>query len=280
MIPKKIHYCWFGGNQLNELALKCIESWKKYCPDYEIIEWNESNFDINCNEYVKEAYEAKRWAFVTDYVRLYVLYNYGGIYMDTDAELLKNIDCFLTNPAFSGFENNKEVPTAIMGAECGNKWIELLLDDYNGRHFLKSDGSYDITTNVATITRLTAENYEVTLDNTFTEVDGVVVFYPSDYFCPKDWFTGRIDLTENTYCIHHFNSSWFTEKDRLAKKELEHIAEIRKRYIEKYGEKNGERIIKVWDNIRKVKRVLRESGVGAVFAVIRRKLVSKFSRKA
>ncbi len=280
MIPKKIHYCWFGGNPLNDLAIKCIESWKKYCPDYEIIEWNESNFDINCNEYVKEAYEAKRWAFVTDYVRLYALYNYGGIYMDTDAELLKNIDCFLTKPAFSGFENNKELSTAIMGAECGNKWIELLLDDYNGRHFLNPDGSYDITTNVVTITRLTAENYEVTLDNTFTEIDGAVTFYPSDYFSPKDWLTGQIDLTENAYCIHHFNASWYTEKERLDKKELEYIIEQRTRYIEKYGEKNGERIFLMWKRTRNAKKILKGDGLGAVLAAVRRKLVSKFSRKA
>ena len=100
-IPKIIHYCWFGGNPLPELAEKCIESWKKYLPDYEIIRWDENNFDFNINDYVKEAYENKKWAFITDYVRLYAMYNYGGIYMDTDVEVLKSLDCFLIHPAFS-----------------------------------------------------------------------------------------------------------------------------------------------------------------------------------
>ena len=163
MIPKKIHYCWFGGNPLDELGQKCLASWKKYCPDYEIIEWNESNFDINSNSYVKEAYEAKKWAFVTDYVRLYALFNYGGVYMDTDAELIMGIDAFLNEPAFSGFESTQYILTAIMGAEKGSEWIGLLLRDYDGRHFKKDDGSYDLTTNVKVITELTVKKYGIEL---------------------------------------------------------------------------------------------------------------------
>lgn len=114
MIPKKIHYCWFGGNPLPPLAVKCIESWKKYCPDYEIKEWNESNFDLNCNEYVREAYEAKKWAFITDVVRLYAMVTEGGIYMDTDVEVLRPLDDLLVYEAVSGFETKTRIPTGLM----------------------------------------------------------------------------------------------------------------------------------------------------------------------
>ena len=214
MIPKTIHYCWFGGNELNELSKKCIDSWKKYCPDYEIIEWNENNFDINSNPYVKEAFEAKKYAFVTDYVRLYVLNEYGGIYMDTDVELLKSIDYLLVHHAFSGFENSFQIPTAIMGAEKGNEWISYLLSYYDNRHFIKSDGSYDMKTNVYTITEMTAEKYNIRLDNTFQDFEGVFTIYPNDYFCPKDYKTLDINLTENSTCIHHFNGSWHSKRQQ------------------------------------------------------------------
>lgn len=128
MIPKKIHYCWFGGNPYPEDFLKYLESWKKYCPNYEIIEWNEKTFDINLNKYVKEAYECKKWAFVTDYVRLWAIYNYGGIYMDTDVEVLRPLDSFLECQAFSGFERENAVPTGIMAGEKGQSAIKDLLD--------------------------------------------------------------------------------------------------------------------------------------------------------
>ena len=125
MIPKIIHYCWFGGNPLPPLALKCIESWKKYCPDYEIKIWDESNFDININKYATEAYEAKKWAFVSDVARLWVLYNYGGIYMDTDLEVIKPLDEFLYHKAFSGFEDEVNIPTGIIASEKNNNWIKV-----------------------------------------------------------------------------------------------------------------------------------------------------------
>ena len=154
MIPKIIHYCWFGGNPLPEDAQKCIASWKKYCPDYEIREWNEENFDIQSNDYVKEAYEAKKFAFVTDYVRLYALIAYGGIYMDTDVEVVKSLDAFLKHKAFSGFESSNSIPTRLMASEKDYPLFKTLMDDYENRHFLKEDGSFDMTTNTVTITNL------------------------------------------------------------------------------------------------------------------------------
>ena len=121
MIPKKIHYCWFGGNPLPPLAVKCIESWKKYLPDYEIKEWNESNFDLNYNDYVREAYEAKKWAFITDVVRLYAMVTEGGIYMDTDVEVLKPLDELLQYDAVSGFESSSRIPPRDGGAGGGGR---------------------------------------------------------------------------------------------------------------------------------------------------------------
>ena len=211
-IPKKIHYCWFGGNPMPELAKKCIKSWKKYCPDYEIIEWNENNFDINSNTYVKEAYEAKKWAFVTDYVRLYVLYNYGGVYMDTDVEVIKPIDAFLTDQAFSGFENDELIPTGIMASEKGFDIFQLLLSYYDDRHFIKPDGTFDNVTNVLVITAM-MEDRGFVKNGQKQNIDGFV-FYPKDYFCPKDFISGKIKKTKNTVCIHHFDSSWFDERQK------------------------------------------------------------------
>lgn len=208
MIPKKIHYCWFGGNSLPELAIKCIESWKKHCPDYEIIEWNENNFDINCCDYVKEAYDAKKWAFVSDVVRLYALVNYGGIYMDTDVEVLKSLDDILKYEAVSGFENEKSIPTGLMGCKKNQKLFEELLHEYDNIHFLKEDGTLDMTTNVVRITTLCLK-YGLKLNNTFQIVNGFALF-PNDYFCPKDYLTKKINLTENTYTIHHFDGSWLS----------------------------------------------------------------------
>ena len=128
MIPKKIHYCWFGGNPKPKLAEKCIKSWKKYCPDYELVEWNETTFDIDSAPlFVRQAFESKKWAFITDYVRLWAMYNYGGIYMDTDVEVVKPLDRFLSEKAFSGFESSNYVPTGIMASEKDNPVIGELL---------------------------------------------------------------------------------------------------------------------------------------------------------
>lgn len=207
MIPKIIHYCWFGGNPLPKDAQRCIESWKKYLPNYQIMEWNESNFDINSNQYVKEAYESRKFAFVTDYVRLYALVKFGGIYMDTDVEVLKSYDPFLHHTAFSGFENNNYVPTGMMASEKGGKWVTELLEEYNTRHFILPDGTFDTTTNTITITN-NMLRHGLVQNNTFQDFPNIVTMYPSDYFCPKDHRTGNIFLTDNTICIHHFACSW------------------------------------------------------------------------
>lgn len=145
-IPKIIHYCWFGGGPISAESQKCMESWKKYCPDYKIIEWNDQNFDISTNRYAQQAYEAKKYAFVSDYVRLAVLYEYGGIYLDTDVELVRPLDELLELPGFMGFQTNNEVATGLgFGARKGNSVVQALLRDYDALDFLKADGSADLT---------------------------------------------------------------------------------------------------------------------------------------
>lgn len=214
-IPRQIHYFWFGKKPLTRQAEKCIASWKKYCPKYDIIRWDENNFPVDGNDYIKEAYEAGKWAFITDYGRLKVLYEYGGIYMDTDVELLGTLDEFLEHRAFSGFENDSYIPTAIMGAEANHPWIGYLMGYYGHSHFLKADGSFCYKTNVEIITEMTSERYHVTLDNRKQMFGEGIMLYPKEFFCPKDYTTGKITLTEHTKCIHHFSGSWHTKEEQI-----------------------------------------------------------------
>lgn len=207
MIPKTIHYCWFGRGPKPASVLKYIESWHKHLPGYEYKEWNEDNFDINSNAYVKEAYENRKFAFVTDYVRLYALYTEGGIYMDTDVEVTGSYDKFLHHIAFSGFETSCNVPTGMMAAVKGAVWAKELLDGYANRHFVNEDGSLDMTTNTVVITDYMVKK-GLLLNNKFQEIEGLCTIYPSDYFCPKDHTTGLISTTKNTVCIHHFSGTW------------------------------------------------------------------------
>lgn len=222
MIPKKIHYCWFGGNPLPELAQRCINSWKKFCPDYEIIEWNESNFDLNYCDYVKEAYAAKKWAFVSDVARLYALVNCGGIYMDTDVEVIKSLDPILQYEAVSGFESFNRIPTGLMACEAGQPLFKELLKEYNHAHFIMKDGTLDVTTNVTRITN-TCLKYGLILNNTLQTVNGFTLF-PNDFFCPKDCESKKVTLTENTCTIHHFDGSWMSQEDKC-------FSELKSRYL-------------------------------------------------
>lgn len=212
MIPKIIHYCWFGGNPLPEDAKHYIETWKKYCSDYKIKEWNEKNFNLNCNQYVKEAYENKKWAFITDYVRLYAMVNEGGIYMDTDVELVKPLDPYLKHQAFSGFETDSDIPTGIMASEKNFPLFEELLHEYDNRPFVLQNGQLDLTANVYVITQ-TCLKHGLVQNNQLQDIEGFII-YPKDYFCPKDHKTGVICRTTNTVAIHHFAGSWVTGKAR------------------------------------------------------------------
>lgn len=213
MIPKVIHYCWFGKNPLPELAEKCIASWRKKLPDYDIIEWNEGNFDIKCCDYVKEAYDAKKWAFVSDYVRLFVLVNYGGVYLDVDVEVVKSLDGLLENEAFSGFEDKEYIQTGVMACEKGFIMFQEMLNFYSNRNFMLPNGKPDITTNVALITNF-LKNKGLKPNNMEQNILGLKL-YPNDYFCPKNYINDEIHCTENTYTIHHFAASWHSPLQKM-----------------------------------------------------------------
>lgn len=215
LIPKIIHYCWFGGNPLPKDAQRCITSWKKYLPEYEIKEWNENNFDVNCCSYVREAYEAKKYAFVSDYARFYALYHEGGLYFDTDVEVVKNMDHIVATGNFMGFEKSlatqqtsKNVnelgvaPGLGLGVAPGLDLIRELLDFYEAKdYFSVEDGTVvDYTTEILKLHGLVNENKLQKIAN--------VTIYPADYFCPMDSTTGILTLTDNTVSIHHYSCSW------------------------------------------------------------------------
>lgn len=222
MIPKKIHYCWFGGNPLPESAKKYIETWKKYCPDYEVIEWNENNFDVNQNQYCKEAYEAKKWAFVSDYARFFILYKYGGLYFDTDVEVLRPLDNIVEKGPFMGCERDadKSGATAIavapglgLGVNPGLGLYKEILDLYEILHFKNEDGSLNLKTVVQYTTEILVK-HGLKNTNQIQRCAGIYI-YPREYFCPKNIDTGKLEITKNTYTIHHFDASWYSNWQQL-----------------------------------------------------------------
>ncbi len=209
MIPKKIHYCWFGGNEKPKLFEKCYKSWAKYCPDYEIVEWNESNFDLSaCPLYVQQAYEAKKWAFVTDYVRLKVVYDNGGIYLDTDVELKKNLDFLLNRKAFFGFESGKYIATGLgFGAEKGSEILCEIMQDYEEIPFIKEDGSLDLTACPERNTKIFLA-HGLKQDDSKQILDGDILILPTVYLCPIDYLTGNFTRSKYTVSVHWFTASW------------------------------------------------------------------------
>ena len=210
-IPKKIHYCWFGRGVKSELIIKCMASWRKYMPDYEIIEWNEDNFSFD-NEYAREAYESKKYAFVSDYVRLKVIYEQGGIYLDTDVELIRNLEPLLQVGGFMGFERVNTVATGLgFAAPPKSPIVASLLSVYDNLHFIVN-GKMDQTacpirnTTVLLVNGLVANNTKQQI--------GDIIIYPRDYFCPLDYDSGRLKITSNTYTIHHYGYSWADKNAR------------------------------------------------------------------
>lgn len=221
MIPKVIHYCWFGRNPLPEDAKKCIKSWERCCPDYKIIQWNEDNFDLSvCPAYVRQAYEAKKWAFVSDYVRLKLVFEHGGIYMDTDVELLKTPDSLLSHKAYFGFEDDgKQINTGLgFGAEKGTPVLARMLADYEGISFIQPDGSFDQT---ACPQRNTAALVELGLrqDDTMQVLPGDILILPREYLCPVGYWHHTDCITENSISVHWYTASWLPESYRQERAE-------------------------------------------------------------
>ena len=218
-IPKTIHYCWFGGNPLPPLAEKCIASWKKYLPDYEIKRWDESNFDVNIIPYTAQAYEAKKYAFVSDYARFWILYKYGGVYFDTDVEVIRPIDDIIAAGPFMGCENPYKpgatpnelgvAPGLGLGVNPGLGLYKEILDIYDTQQFYNPNGALNEKTVVQYTTELLCQNG-------LKNIPGIqhlaeVAIYPNDYFCPQDYKTGVITITKNTRSIHHYAQSWLDE---------------------------------------------------------------------
>lgn len=245
MIPKVIHYAWFGEKPLPPAAVKCISSWKRYCPDYEIRRWDEANYDYKAHPYTREAYEHKKYAFVTDYLRLEVLFRYGGIFFDTDVEVIRNFDALLELPGFTGFEHGeyKNPPVNVgvgVGVQAGNPIIKAMIDDYKQRSFVEENGKPNLTpcpvyqTDILKRFGLTPEDHEQDL--------GHMVIFPTDYFCPMNYYTGKLSVTDNTYSIHHYSATWmplyrrvwhyFTQKVTL----LRRMDRVRKKLSGKAGD--------------------------------------------
>ncbi len=215
MIPRKIHYCWFGRNPLPESAQKCIASWRKYLPEYEIIEWNEDNFDVNSIPYTRQAYEAKKYAFVSDYARFKILYEHGGLYFDTDVEVIRPMDDIIEKGSFMGFEIDPCAarqygavnPGLCMGAYSGMKLYQSILNYYSNLNFINADGSYNTTDAVVNIT--TRELAKVGLEyKTGIQNVAETTIYPAEYFNPFDDNTGILNKTKNTYAIHWYSKTW------------------------------------------------------------------------
>jgi hypothetical protein len=204
MIPKKIHYCWFGNNKKTDLIEYCINSWKEYLPDYEIIEWNDDNFDFSLNNFLEKAYENKKWAFVSDYVRAYVLYKYGGIYLDTDVEIKQNLDIFLIHRAFSGFETYGFPFTALWGSVSDHIWPKKVLEYYDDLN------DFNSITNTVIVTNLLVNEFGVNpFDDRIQFLKEDIVIYPSHFFC--------LDLNQN-FASHHFNGSWLNSNVQVKKR--------------------------------------------------------------
>ncbi len=216
---KIIHYCWFGDRPIDDLGNRCIESWKKYCPGYEIKLWNESNFDLSCCDYVRQAAEEKQWAFVSDFARIYVVYKYGGIYFDTDVELIKPIDDIVSRGPFLGFETDPDdtTPGTVamglgFGGNPGMQLLKDLLDDYHSSTFSFSSDAHQAYTIVQRVDDVLLK-YGISCTKGTQEVAGFTI-YPAEFFNPKNAETGIVNIQLNTRSIHHFSASWYSPVEK------------------------------------------------------------------
>ena len=249
-IPKTIHYIWFGNQPMPKISKQCIESWKKYCPDYEIKLWTEENFDVNQIPYCKQAYQRKKYAFVSDYARLYILYHYGGIYLDIDVEMRKGLDDLLGNSCFMGFETRGKVaPGLILGSHQENKCVKQLMEQYEKLPAFpkKKHNICDMTTHFL------KEKMGLKPIDEIQYLEDVTV-YPQEYFCASDWITRKSNITENTYCFHHYAGSWMNPWQKLKRMIRNKIEQIR--IAPKKVGRNNQSFLTDWlktDRIRKKK---------------------------
>lgn len=258
MIPKVIHYCWFGHNPLPKDVLNCISSWRKYCPEYEIRQWDESNFDVTVHPYVKEAYKAKKWAFVTDFARLYILEHEGGIYLDTDVELISSLDSILQHDCVLNEEIPGRVNTGVGFASVAHhQAVKAMLAEYDGVHFINSHGIMDVTPcpirNTSALNKLGYHRGETLLEH----IDCMVL--PPEYMSPINSETGEKKITLHTVSIHHFAGSWKTESEKKSYC-------LKQRLQKKYG-KIGYFLYLLYASMR----LIRSEGIASLFAHISQK---------
>ncbi|WP_353949007.1 glycosyltransferase [Sporolactobacillus sp. Y61] len=216
-IPKLIHYFWLGNKNKNALTKKCINSWKKFAPNYRIIEWNEKNipFERIKAQYVSEAISKQKWAFATDYLRLFILNEYGGLYMDTDVELIRPISELERLESFICFESENTLCTALIGAKDHKAWIKELLDNYNRRKFIVN-GRIDMTPNSKYILKFLNQYHGLKLNTSYKQnLKCQLVVFPAEYFSPRNYSTKEINITSNTYAIHHYAGTWKTSFGKI-----------------------------------------------------------------
>lgn len=219
-IPKVIHYCWFGGNPIPDKYKKWMESWHKYCPDYEIVEWNESNYDVTKNAYMYEAYQCKKWGFVPDYARLDIIYNHGGIYLDTDVELVQNLDDLLYQDAYFGFEREENVNLGLgFGAVAKSNILLQMKEYYENHYFIKENGEMDLTASPVIQTDI-LQKTGLRMDGEYQRF-GNVSIYPEKVLSGKCPYTRRVRLTPYTRSIHHFEATWTDEEFQERNKRFE-----------------------------------------------------------
>lgn len=239
-IPKIIHYCWLGGKEKPQDVQQYMNGWKEKLKDYEIKEWNETTFpfkDIHCR-YLTEAMENKKWAFVTDYMRLYILYQYGGIYLDTDVELLRSLDDFLDCESFIGLESSYTLCTAVIGAKPGQAWLKELLDEYDKRIFISGKGKMDTMPNSQYIFNYLSEKERLAYTKEVQKLSNGMIIYPQEYFSPMNYLTMQTNVTEKTYGIHHYKGTWKSDRERKKDQIQGAITRI-------IGEKNRKRLKKL-----------------------------------
>lgn len=233
-MEKIIHYCWFGGKPLPKLAKKCVKSWKKYLPDYKIMKWNESNFDVKVCPFVEQAYESKKWAFVSDYARLYALYKHGGIYFDTDMEVIKNIDHLLDKEFFIGNEANYNIAAGVIGVkEKENKYVKELMEFYEKQQEFNINMIYNYA--IPKVITKTFEKYKrEEIEKGIEILDGAIYVYPEEFFYPINYDYSKRNYTENTCMVHYYNADWIPKRERRVVK-----------MYRTFGKKRGDKIYKV-----------------------------------
>jgi hypothetical protein len=246
MIPKKIHYCWLSEDQFPTLISNCISSWKKYLPDYEFVLWDTNKFNLDNSNWVKQAFNTKKYAFAADYIRLYAVYKFGGIYLDSDVEVLKSFNDLLNLPYFVGSEGRGEIEAGVFGAEKNCEWLGDCLKYYENRNFIKNDGSLDTLTlplvmmsEISKTRNITETNKKEIFDLHENILKRDLYMLPQDFFCAKNMGTGEIEKTDNTYCIHHFAMSWVSPNKTL-------LPNIKRRLIKVFGSNAINKLIRLF----------------------------------